>query len=193
METRSRTTKLIVKNVEMLESQKKKFDKFDKVVQWLEKVDTFECHQHQKHTSSSETSSNVQINRVDKQKEDFFDSSDSSVNTGMHWDEIFFLPRWHFWFSSSSYFYVLSFNHPTTPIARYILTNRKNKRKSQTQCHSKIKKYRDNDVQFEYDLDDLDNSGHKLKRLKIDSTLNNKFCSVNVQKMNANEINFNGT
>lgn len=90
METRSRTTKLIVKNVEMLESQKK-FDKFDKVVQWLEKVDTFECHQqHQKNTSSSETSSNVQINRVDKQKEDFFDSSDSSVNTGMHWDEIIF-------------------------------------------------------------------------------------------------------
>lgn len=75
--------------------------------------------------------------------------------------------------------------------ARYILTNRKNKRKLQTQCRSKIKKYRESDVQFEYDdFDDLDNSGHKLKRLKIDSNLK---AYVPVQKMNTNEINFNET
>lgn len=80
METRSRTTKLIIKNVEMLESQK--FDKFDKVVQWLDKLDTFEYNQHQK-TSPPEVSSNQQQNatmRVDKNGE-FFDS-DSSINTG---------------------------------------------------------------------------------------------------------------
>lgn len=48
-------------------------------------------------------------------------------------------------------------------------------------------------MQFDYlnDLNDLD-TGHKLKRLKIDSNLN-KYCGVNVQKMNSNEINFNGT
>lgn len=80
METRSRTTKLIVKNVEMLVESHLKIDKIDKVAQWLDKLDTFECHQqHKKYTSSSETSSNVQ-NRVDK-NDDFFDS-DSSVNTG---------------------------------------------------------------------------------------------------------------
>jgi hypothetical protein len=82
METRSRTTKLIVKNVEMLESQK--FDKFDKVVQWLDKLDTFEYQQQPKRTPPSEASSNVQntaANRVDKNNDDFFDS-DSSVNTG---------------------------------------------------------------------------------------------------------------
>lgn len=187
METRSRTTKLIVKNVEMLESQK--FDKFDKVVQWLDKLDTFEYHQHR--TSSSEASSNVQnntTNRVDKSNDDFFDS-DSSVNTGKAhslWCLIFFIflrSRWHFLF----FFLFISSFFKT---ARYILTNRKNKRKSQTQCRSKIKKYRDSDVQFEYDYE-MDNSGHKLKRLKIDSSL--KYCSVPVQKMNCNEINFNGT
>lgn len=82
METRSRTTKLIVKNVEMLESQK--FDKFDKVIQWLDKIDTFEYQQQPKCTPSSEASSNVQnntTNRIDKNNDDFFDS-DSSVNTG---------------------------------------------------------------------------------------------------------------
>jgi zona occludens toxin (predicted ATPase) len=82
METRSRTTKLIVKNVEMLVESHLKIDKIDKVAQWLDKLDTFECHQqHNKYTSSSETSSNVQNNRVDKNNDDFFDS-DSSVNTG---------------------------------------------------------------------------------------------------------------
>lgn len=191
METRSRTTKLIVKNVEMLESQK--FDKFDKVVQWLDKLDKFEYQQQPNRTPSSEASSNVQnttTNRVDKNNDDFFDS-DSSVNTGKAhwlWWFNFFLPFGDiFIFLLAPLFYFSLFSQA----ARYILTNRKNKRKSQTQCRSKIKKYRESDVQFEYDFDDLDNSGHKLKRLKIDSNL--KYCSVPVQKMNANEINFNGT
>lgn len=49
-------------------------------------------------------------------------------------------------------------------------------------------------MQFEYDLDELESPGHKLKRLKIDSSTNVKYhCTVPVQKMNANEINFNGT
>lgn len=49
-------------------------------------------------------------------------------------------------------------------------------------------------MQFEYNLDELESPGHKLKRLKIDSSTNNvKYCSTPVQKMNANEINFNGT
>ncbi|CRL06009.1 CLUMA_CG019292, isoform A [Clunio marinus] len=138
METRSRTTKLIVKNVEMLESSK--FDKFDKVSQWLDKLDTFEYHQHQKNPQIGGTA-----------------------------------------------------NQQNTSSPRYILTNRKNKRKSSTQCRSKIKKFRENDVQFEYDLDELESPGHKLKRLKIDSNTNIKYCSVPVQKMNANELNFNGT
>lgn len=83
METRSRTTKLIVKNVEMLENSK--FDKFDKVVQWLDKLDTFEFNQHQKNNIPSETTSSNphhSTSRMDK-NDDFFDS-DSSVNTGMH-------------------------------------------------------------------------------------------------------------
>ena len=75
------------------------------------------------------------------------------------------------------------------------MNNRKNKRKSSTQCRSKIKKYRENDVQFEYDdIEDLEeNPGHKLKRLKIDPKPNMKYCCVTVQKINTNEINFNGT
>lgn len=49
-------------------------------------------------------------------------------------------------------------------------------------------------MQFEqYDIDELDTPGHKLKRLKIDSNTNVKYCSAPVQKMNVNEINFNGT
>lgn len=51
-------------------------------------------------------------------------------------------------------------------------------------------------MQFEYDdIDDdfEDNAGHKLKRLKIDPKSNMKYCCVTVQKINANEINFNGT
>lgn len=66
----------------MLESQK--FDKFDKVVQWLDKLDTFDHQQHPKQNLSSDASTNVQktsTNRVDKNNDDFFDS-DSSVNTG---------------------------------------------------------------------------------------------------------------
>lgn len=83
METRSRTTKLIVKNVEMLESSK--FDKFDKVSQWLDKLDTFEYHQHQKNphiaTATNQQNSSARVNQ-DK-NDDFFDS-DSSVNTGKY-------------------------------------------------------------------------------------------------------------
>ncbi|KAG5671601.1 hypothetical protein PVAND_001794 [Polypedilum vanderplanki] len=154
METRSRTTKLIVKNVEMLENQK--FDKFDKVVQWLDKLDTFEIHQHQKNPPS-ETSTNQQNSSSIGNKNGEYLDSDSSINT-----------------------------------ARYILSNRKNKRKSSTQCRSKIKKYRESDVQFEYDLDDL-NNGHKLKRLKIDPKPNLKYCGMTVQKINMNEINYTGT
>jgi hypothetical protein len=83
METRSRTTKLIVKNVEMLENQK--FDKFDKVVQWLDKLDTFEMHQRHKNPPSDQASSNQQQQNstalVDKHHGDYLDS-DSSINTG---------------------------------------------------------------------------------------------------------------
>lgn len=78
METRSRTTKLIVKNVEMLESSK--YDKFDKVSQWLDKLDTFELHQHQKNSQIASTVN--QQNTCQDKNDDFFDS-DSSVNTGM--------------------------------------------------------------------------------------------------------------
>ncbi|CAG9807922.1 unnamed protein product [Chironomus riparius] len=157
METRSRTTKLIVKNVEMLENQK--FDKFDKVIQWLETLHDIEYNQHQKDLSQGNPSNQQNLSSRIEKNEDFFDS-DSSVNT-----------------------------------ARYILNNRKNKRKSSTQCRSKIKKYRENDVQFEYDhIEDLEESpGHKLKRLKIDPKPNMKYCCVTVQKINTNEINFNGT
>ena len=81
METRSRTTKLIVKNVEMLENQK--FDKFDKVIQWLETLHDFEYNQHQKDQGNSSNQQNLS-SRIEK-NDDFFDS-DSSVNTG----EIFF-------------------------------------------------------------------------------------------------------
>lgn len=82
METRSRTTKLIVKNVEMLESSK--FDKFDKVSQWLDKLDTFEFHQQQTNTHIG-TASNQQNSsaRMNQDKNDDFFDSDSSVNTGM--------------------------------------------------------------------------------------------------------------
>lgn len=82
METRSRTTKLIVKNVEMLESSK--FDKFDKVSQWLDKLDTFEYHQHQKnpHIAVAANPQNSS-SRVSQDKNDDFFDSDSSVNTGM--------------------------------------------------------------------------------------------------------------
>ena len=79
METRSRTTKLIVKNVEMLESSK--FDKFDKVSQWLDKLDTFEMQQQQSNPHIAATSNTQNTSsRMDKNDE-FFDS-DSSVNTG---------------------------------------------------------------------------------------------------------------
>jgi hypothetical protein len=81
METRSRTTKLIVKNVEMLESSK--FDKFDKVSQWLDKLDTFEYHQHQKnpHIAAASNQQNTSSRMSQDKNDDFFDS-DSSVNTG---------------------------------------------------------------------------------------------------------------
>lgn len=181
METRSRTTKLIVKNVEMLESSK--FDKFDKVSQWLDKLDTFEYHQHQTNPHIATAVNQQKTARMSQDKNDDFFDSDSSVNTGKYQINLDgFSLWWHFHFFSSSYF-----------SARYILTNRKNKRKSSTQCRSKIKKFRDNDVQFEYDLDEFESSGHKLKRLKIDSSTNVKYCTTPVQKMNANEINFNGT
>lgn len=185
METRSRTTKLIVKNVEMLESSK--FDKFDKVSEWLDKLaPNFEFQQHQNHSHISTTSNQQNsTSRINQDKNDDFFDSDSSVNTGKNFfflRRLFFFVWWHFQFP----FLLLP--------ARYILTNRKNKRKSSTQCRSKIKKFRDNDVQFEqYDLDELDTPGHKLKRLKIDSNTNVKFCAAPVQKMNVNEINFNGT
>lgn len=82
METRSRTTKLIVKNVEMLESSK--FDKFDKVSQWLDKLGTFEMHQHQKNPQIATTvnQQNTSPQMCQDKNDDFFDS-DSSVNTGM--------------------------------------------------------------------------------------------------------------
>lgn len=82
METRSRTTKLIVKNVEMLESSK--FDKFDKVSQWLDKLDTFEFQQHQKnpHIGTASNQQNTSSRMSQDKNDDFFDS-DSSVNTGM--------------------------------------------------------------------------------------------------------------
>ena len=52
-------------------------------------------------------------------------------------------------------------------------------------------------MQFEYDdgdIEDLeDNPGHKLKRLKIDPKPNVKYCCVTVQKINTDEINFDGT
>lgn len=81
METRSRTTKLIVKNVEMLESSK--FDKFDKVSQWLDKLDTFEFQQQQTNPHVT-TAANQQNNssRMSQDKNDDFFDSDSSVNTG---------------------------------------------------------------------------------------------------------------
>jgi hypothetical protein len=83
METRSRTTKLIVKNVEMLESSK--FDKFDKVSQWLDKLDTFEFHQHQKnpHIATAANQQNTSARMSQDKNDDFFDS-DSSVNTGKY-------------------------------------------------------------------------------------------------------------
>lgn len=82
METRSRTTKLIVKNVEMLESSK--FDKFDKVSQWLDKLDTFDFHQQQKnpHIGATSNQQNTTSRMSQDKNDDFFDS-DSSVNTGM--------------------------------------------------------------------------------------------------------------
>lgn len=189
METRSRTTKLIVKNVEMLESSK--FDKFDKVSQWLDKLDTFEFQQQQTnpHITTAANQQNTSSRMSQDKNDDFFDS-DSSVNTGMApMKQVLFFSLILVTFSFFSFFFFFSFHPP----ARYILTNRKNKRKSSTQCRSKIKKFRDNDVQFEYDLDELESPGHKLKRLKIDSNTNVKYCTTPVQKMNANEINFNGT
>lgn len=83
METRSRTTKLIVKNVEMLENQK--FDKFDKVLQWLDTLREFEEHQHPKSSSNGDCASQRSTNHLSQtnKAEDLFDS-DSSVNTGMN-------------------------------------------------------------------------------------------------------------
>lgn len=78
METRSRTTKLIVKNVEMLEHQK--FDKFDKVIQWLDTLHDFEYNQTDP-PGNSTNQQNLSL-RVEKNN-DFFDS-DSSVNTGIY-------------------------------------------------------------------------------------------------------------
>lgn len=189
METRSRTTKLIVKNVEMLEHQK--FDKFDKVIQWLDTLHDFE-YNHKDPPGNSTNQQNLSL-RAEKNN-DFFDS-DSSVNTGIYIILSYLL--------FVLCFQINKFKKKTTSLtifkcviaARYILNNRKNKRKSSTLCKSKIKKYRENDVQFEYDdMDDLeDNPGHKLKRLKIDSKSNMKYCCVTVQKINTNEINFNGT
>lgn len=82
METRSRTTKLIVKNVEMLESSK--FDKFDKVSEWLDKLaPNFEFQQHQNHSHISTTSNQQNsTSRINQDKNDDFFDSDSSVNTG---------------------------------------------------------------------------------------------------------------
>lgn len=79
METRSRTTKLIVKNVEMLENQK--FDKFDKVIQWLDTLHEFEYNQHQKDPPPGNSSSQQNLSTRVEKNDDFFDS-DSSVNTG---------------------------------------------------------------------------------------------------------------
>jgi len=74
--------------------------------------------------------------------------------------------------------------------ARYILSNRKNKQKSTTQCRSKIKKYRESDVEFKYNsLNDFDPSGHKLKRLKVENKRNFKYCSVTIKKTDINKIN----
>lgn len=82
METRSRTTKLIVKNVEMLESSK--FDKFDKVSQWLDKLDTFDHQQQQAnpHIGTPSNQQNSSTRNVSQDKNDDFFDSDSSVNTG---------------------------------------------------------------------------------------------------------------
>jgi hypothetical protein len=98
METRSRTTKLIVKNVEMLESSK--FDKFDKVSQWLDKLDTFEFHQHQKNPHQLGAASNQQnTSLVSQDKNDDFFDSDSSVNTGkIYHDCLLFLVTFSFYF-----------------------------------------------------------------------------------------------
>lgn len=97
METRSRTTKLIVKNVEMLESSK--FDKFDKVSQWLDKLDTFEFQQHQKnpHIGAPSNQQNTSSRMSQDKNDDFFDS-DSSVNTGMSNKSKLFLVTFSFFF-----------------------------------------------------------------------------------------------
>lgn len=97
METRSRTTKLIVKNVEMLESSK--FDKFDKVSQWLDKLDTFEFQQHQKnpHIGAPSNQQNTSSRMSQEKNDDFFDS-DSSVNTGMFNKSKLFLVTFSFFF-----------------------------------------------------------------------------------------------
>ena len=108
METRSRTTKLIVKNVEMLESSK--FDKFDKVSQWLDKLDTFEFHQHQKNPHQLGAASNQQnTSLVSQDKHDDFFDSDSSVNTGKIYHNCLFLLV-TFSFSSSFSFSSLHFD-----------------------------------------------------------------------------------
>lgn len=82
METRSRTTKLYVKNVEMLESSK---DKFDKVSAWLDKLDTFEYQQQQKNPHMMTTANQQNTStRMNQDKNDDFFESDSSVNTGKY-------------------------------------------------------------------------------------------------------------
>lgn len=67
----------------MLESSK--FDKFDKVSQWLDKLDTFEMQHQQQITPHIAAPSNTQntSSRMSQDKNDDFFDSDSSVNTGM--------------------------------------------------------------------------------------------------------------
>jgi len=71
METRNKT-KLIIKNVEMLENQN--FDKIHKVLQWLDTL-----HEDLQHINSRDQLNNI-ASQVDT-TENILDS-DSSVNTG---------------------------------------------------------------------------------------------------------------
>lgn len=84
---------MIVKNVEMLESSK--FDKFDKVSEWLDKLaPTFEFQQHQNSAHISTTSNQQNsTTRINQDKNDDFFDSDSSVNTG----KIFFATFFFVW------------------------------------------------------------------------------------------------
>lgn len=138
METRSRTTKLIVKNVEMLESSK--FDKFDKVSQWLDKLDTFEYHQHQKnpHIGAAANQQNTSSRMSQDKNDDFFDS-DSSVNTGMtqlirgrrFFGDIFIFPSSYFCFQLGTFWRIGRINENLQRSA-----GRRSRSSGRTTCNS---------------------------------------------------------